>query len=206
MSSIDPEFPQDETHPHRELINGLLQFVGWLTDHPELPISRKSKNNLTIRLWPEYKNHQPLTDSQYVAWVREIARAMDVEPFWGAEGTHFYARRMFRSLEIEGIAILRRVIDESAMKTELGEKAFAELRAKEVAASLEEGQADEAAPVEPARADVDERGFAEVDCADCRGTGRQRDDSSCADCLGKGRVAAPSLQPSGLPASGGVAW
>lgn len=30
----------------------------------------------------------------------------------------------------------------------------------------------------------------EVECADCRGTGLQRDGSPCADCLGKGRIAA----------------
>lgn len=30
----------------------------------------------------------------------------------------------------------------------------------------------------------------EIECADCRGTGQQRDGSPCADCLGKGRVAA----------------
>lgn len=32
----------------------------------------------------------------------------------------------------------------------------------------------------------------EVECADCRGTGQQRDGSPCADCLGKGRIAAPA--------------
>jgi hypothetical protein len=32
----------------------------------------------------------------------------------------------------------------------------------------------------------------EIECADCRGTGLQRDGSPCADCLGKGRIAAPA--------------
>lgn len=32
----------------------------------------------------------------------------------------------------------------------------------------------------------------EVECADCRGTGEQRDGSPCADCLGKGRIGAPA--------------
>lgn len=32
----------------------------------------------------------------------------------------------------------------------------------------------------------------EIECADCQGTGKQRDGSPCADCLGKGRIGAPA--------------
>jgi hypothetical protein len=218
MSSIDPVSLQDETSPHRELIMGLLKLARFLTDHPRLEID--PTDSFELRLSAPYDG--PRSDSDQIAYVRQVAAILGVEPQWNGTNTHFRAVRSFGpKVRIQGLAILRHAMEDYELLQELGAKAVAELHAQPAAEVDEEGQADEAGPVEPDRADVDGRGFAEVDCADCKGTGVDQTDvlndglgvvldleenGACPSCLGKGMVAAPSLQPAGQTASGGVAW
>lgn len=190
MSSIDRQVPQDESHPHQELINGLLQLAGWLTDHPELPTD--DYDEFQVRLF--IPGHEELSDSDRVAALRRIAAVLDVEPSWSND-THLYATRRFGArVKIQACAITRAYMEEHQLVDVLGREALREQRRvkAELASAIEEGQAelDARGYVGEGQADEAVEPLAEVECADCRGIGYQRDGSSCADCLGKGRVLA----------------
>jgi len=154
-----------ETHPRFELIVELLTLVGFLSDHPELPMGRET---LTIVL------NQPsgASDSDQIAFVRQVARVLDVDPDWLGD-THFYATRRFgKHVRIEARAILQVAMDEHERMWALGrealaaEKAAAAELAREVEAAkleLEHRRAAAAETVEmvvvvdpPAAAPVDE--------------------------------------------------
>ncbi|MGH3414898.1 MAG: hypothetical protein ACRDVE_18075 [Actinocrinis sp.] len=197
MTSIDAPAVPGQAHPHQDLINGLLQLAGWLTDHPELPIGKYDMANLRMVV----PGHDSLSDSQRIAHVREVARILDVEPEWQNGNAHFVANRRFGAkIEVEVYAILQSAREQWRRDQELIEQMRAAERAVAETVLLPivdlgaiEGQAD---------GDLD--AMPEVECADCQGTGRQRDGSPCSDCLGKGRIAAPDPveilgETSGMP-------
>lgn len=72
-------------HPHQEIINGLLQLAGYLTDNPGLP----SPSDVSVS-W-----HMGGENSQRVAGVREIARQLDVDMVWDESGTQAWALWQF---------------------------------------------------------------------------------------------------------------
>lgn len=167
-------------NPHQKIINSMMQMVGYLTDHPEFPVGPNATAMLVV-VHPDWPH---VSDSDQVAFVREVARIFDVEPQW--EGTtRLSATLAWDRAGIEAVATFGAATREAVESAAVYPVTAAD--SEQLPAAVE---ADQALP--------------EVDCPNCRGTGFEHaaPGGTCPYCLGKGRLAAP-WQPA---AETGARW
>lgn len=90
MSLVWDESMAEQVHRHQAWITGLMQLVGFLTDHPEIPLPPTA----SVLFSPEG------TPSEMMAAVRDVGRLLDVELAWDSQVGHLVAEREFGPIRL----------------------------------------------------------------------------------------------------------
>jgi hypothetical protein len=90
MSLVWDESMAEQVHRHQQWIAGLMGLVGFLTDHPEIPLPPTA----SVLFSPQG------TPSQMMAAVRDVGRILDVELKWDGEVGQLLAEREFGPIRL----------------------------------------------------------------------------------------------------------
>lgn len=99
MSLVWDESVAERVHRHQQWITGLMELVGFLTDHPEIPLPPTA----SVLFSPEG------TPSQMMATVRDVGRILDVDLQRDNEAGYLLAEREFGPIRLGALCWLDEV-------------------------------------------------------------------------------------------------